>query len=154
VRHAEDAQGGWVCVSISSYRPTVNLPHEAHECASSNINVFGFAFIVTFACIVTILDLCVLRFFIYLSHFRRALAPRIDQWIQDGVWQLQRRAYVACGEGTWSQTENEVPVTNKHEQLGVLSVHGVVRMLTPSTTNQSSQESPYDTGFQKKDGVR
>jgi hypothetical protein len=115
----------------------------------SNINVFGLAFIITFACVVTILDICLLRFLIYLSLFRQALAPRIDQWIQDGVWQLQRHAYEASGEGTWSRTQDETPVTDKHEQLGVLSLHGDVRMLTPRGTDQISKVSRFDSGLTK-----
>lgn len=87
-----------------------------------NINVFGLAFILTFALLVTIADICVLKFFIYLSQFRRALAPRIDRWIQDGVLQLQRRAYEAQGESNWVHLDQEIPVTMDRELLDDLPI--------------------------------
>lgn len=48
---------------------------------------------------------------IYLTRFRRALGPRIDRWIQDGVWQLQRRAYEGEGYRGWTDLEADVPLT-------------------------------------------
>ena len=53
---------------------------------------------------------------------KRALAPRIDSWIQDGVFQLQRRAYEAHGEGPWERCSHEVPVTVGHVLLSTLPV--------------------------------
>lgn len=35
----------------------------------------------------------------------------MSRWIQEGVFQLQRRAYEAYGEGTWHHLEKEVPMT-------------------------------------------
>jgi hypothetical protein len=64
----------------------------------------------TFAVFVTILDILLLRFLIYLSKFQRALSPRIDRWVQDGVFQLQRRAYEAQGDGVWRMQDKEIPV--------------------------------------------
>ena len=42
--------------------------------------------------------------------------------MQDGVFQLQRRAYEAHGEGTWSCLDQEVPVTEKDEKFPVLPI--------------------------------
>lgn len=52
-----------------------------------------------------------------MSKFRRALAPRIDRWIQDGVLQLQRRAYEAQGQGTWINLEQDIPLTVEKYQF-------------------------------------
>lgn len=69
----------------------------------------------TFSVTVTLLDILLLRFFIYLSRFRAALSPRIDRWIQDGIFQLQRRAYETHAQ--WQDTEEEIPVTAGRELL-------------------------------------
>jgi hypothetical protein len=59
---------------------------------ASNINVFALSFVIGVSSLIAIIDIALLKFLIYLSSFKRVLAPRIDRWIQDGVWQLQRRA--------------------------------------------------------------
>jgi hypothetical protein len=82
-----------------------------------NIDVFGLAFVLAFALLVTVADISILKFFIYLSRFRRALAPRIDRWVQDGVLQLQRRAYEAEGKSSWIRLDQEIPVTMDRELL-------------------------------------
>ncbi|KAF2264053.1 hypothetical protein CC78DRAFT_617092 [Lojkania enalia] len=87
-----------------------------------NINVFGFSFIIAFASLVTILDMTLLKFLIHLGKFRRVLSPRLDRWIQDGVLQLQRRAYEAQGQGTWEHLDDEIPVTETKELLTELPV--------------------------------
>ncbi|KAF2183698.1 hypothetical protein K469DRAFT_667950 [Zopfia rhizophila CBS 207.26] len=87
----------------------------------ANVNVFALALIIAVSCTVTILDILLLRFLIFLSKFRSALAPRINRWIQDGVLQLQRRAYEALGEGKWKDLEGEIPVTSRNEVLSDLA---------------------------------
>ncbi|KAF2012695.1 hypothetical protein BU24DRAFT_465061 [Aaosphaeria arxii CBS 175.79] len=86
----------------------------------ANINVFGLAFIVTVTVTVTAFNMMVLRVFIFLSRFRRALAPRIDHWVQDGIFQLQRRAFQSEGQGSWLGSEKEIPHTTKSEHLAKL----------------------------------
>lgn len=63
---------------------------------------------------------------IYLTRFRRALGPRIDRWIQDGVWQLQRRAYEGEGYRGWTDLEADIPLTNekKLKDLPILWLPG------------------------------
>ena len=78
---------------LSSFLPTDHLTN-TH---TSNINVFGLSFVIVFSLLVALIDITLLRFLIYLSCFRRALGPRLVRWTQDGVWQLQHRAYE--GEG-------------------------------------------------------
>lgn len=49
-----------------------------------------------------------------------ALAPRLDRWIQDGVLQLQRRAYEAQSEATWTDLDKDLPLTTFEEKLSDL----------------------------------
>ncbi|KAF2189270.1 hypothetical protein K469DRAFT_659388 [Zopfia rhizophila CBS 207.26] len=86
----------------------------------ANINVFGLVFIAVISCTIMILDIILLKFLVYLSRFRHALAPRLDRWIQDGVLQLQRRAYEAYGEGSWENLDEEIPVTTQKQTLSEL----------------------------------
>jgi hypothetical protein len=80
-----------------------------------NINLFGLVFIVTLAVLVCLLDNILLRQLIVTKTFKQTVPLRIDHWIQDGVFQLQRRAYEACGEGVWDNLDWEVPLTiGKH----------------------------------------
>lgn len=91
-----------------------------------NINVFGLSFIIAVAVFFAILDITILRIMIYLTRFRRALGPRIDRWIQDGVWQLQRRAYEGEGYRAWTDLEADIPRTDesKLKDLPILWVPG------------------------------
>jgi hypothetical protein len=86
-----------------------------------NINVFGLSFIIGVSLFLAILDIIVLKFLIFSSSFRKALSPRIDRWIQDGVWQLQRKGFEAQGQGSWSNLDKDVPLTNSGDMLGDLS---------------------------------
>ncbi|KAF2024892.1 hypothetical protein EK21DRAFT_20904, partial [Setomelanomma holmii] len=88
----------------------------------ANINVFALTFVTAFSLIITICNTLILRFFIFMSRFRTALAPRIDRWIQDGVYQMQRRAFEAQSQGCWVQLEQEVPITLQQEKLHELPV--------------------------------
>jgi hypothetical protein len=58
------------------------------------------SFVIATALLFAIIETVLLGFLIYLSTFKKALSPRIDRWIQDGILQLQRRAYEAHKEGT------------------------------------------------------
>ncbi|KAF2265707.1 hypothetical protein CC78DRAFT_598290 [Lojkania enalia] len=100
-----------------------------------NINVFGLVFIITFACVVVIVDLMLLKVLIYLSIFQRAtgLSSRLQRWIQDGVFQLQRRAYEAEGQGTWTNLNEDVPITEQKELLEDLALQSVK---PPASSNE------------------
>lgn len=93
---------------------------------ASNINVFGLSVVIALSVTLALLDICILRIMIYLARFRRALGPRIDRWIQDGVWQLQRRAYEGEGYRGWSDLEADIPLTyeRKLKDLPILWVPG------------------------------
>ncbi|KAF2111917.1 hypothetical protein BDV96DRAFT_499062 [Lophiotrema nucula] len=84
--------------------------------SNSNINVFALAFIITFTIVVTLTDLILLKFVIFIDKFRNG-SPKISRWIQDGVLQLQRRAYEANDQGFWENLEKEVPTTTTGELL-------------------------------------
>ncbi|KAF1974301.1 hypothetical protein BU23DRAFT_113994 [Bimuria novae-zelandiae CBS 107.79] len=112
--------------SAQSYVRTDLTPGERQLCGVQrmiksggfvNVNVFGLSFIISFACLVMILNLLMVKFLVFLSKFRRALAPRIDRWVQDGVFQLQRRAYEGNRQGTWKLLNSEIPVTASQELL-------------------------------------
>jgi hypothetical protein len=85
-----------------------------------------------------------LKYLIYLGKFRKALSPRIDRWIQDGVLQLQRRAYEAQGQGTWSDLDKEVPLTQANDMLDDLPLMSVsmAKPTSPSTRPTSSGNPP------------
>ena len=82
-----------------------------------NINVFALSFIIAFSLLAALIDITLLKFLVFLSRFRRALAPRIDRWVQDGVWQLQRRAYEGQGYRGWVDLEKEIPMTTDQKML-------------------------------------
>ncbi|CBY01681.1 hypothetical protein LEMA_P004680.1 [Plenodomus lingam JN3] len=84
---------------------------------TSNINVFGMVFVITVSAIFAILDITLLKVLVFLDSFRTMFSPRIDRWIQDGVLQLQRRAYEAEGQGTWSNLKRDIPLTREKEIL-------------------------------------
>lgn len=65
-------------------------------------------------------DFYLLKIAIYLSKSHRLLEPRIQRWIQDGVLQLQRRAYEAEGYGPWQRLDEEVPVLPGGRELPTL----------------------------------
>lgn len=73
------------------------------------------------------MDLVLLKFLVYLKKFRKVLAPRIDAWVQDNVFQLQRRAYEALDEGPWENLKDEIPVTVEKVKLSTLSVESFSR---------------------------
>ncbi|KAH8733180.1 hypothetical protein GQ44DRAFT_754658 [Phaeosphaeriaceae sp. PMI808] len=88
----------------------------------TNINVFALIFTICFSLIITISNSLILRFFVFMTRFRAALAPRIDHWVQDGVYQLQRRAFEAQDQGHWLNLEQEIPVTVERQLLHQLPV--------------------------------
>ncbi|KAB2107082.1 hypothetical protein AG0111_0g5246 [Alternaria gaisen] len=87
-----------------------------------NINVFGLSFVIAFSILVAIVDITLLKFLVYLTRFRRALGPRIARWTQDGVWQLQRRAYEGEGHRNWTNLESEIPLMEKGHKLKDLPI--------------------------------
>lgn len=117
MRYSEDAQGWWIRVSPLSIGFAEPLPN-----VFSNINVFALYFIIAISCFVTILDMVLLRFLIFMSRFRAALSPRIERWIQDGVYQLQRQAYEGHDQGRWDRLDQEVPITREAARLSDLPV--------------------------------
>lgn len=117
------------------YMEAPTTPAEKELCGSmkmrksggfANINVFGLTFIITFSFLMSIFNILLLRFMIFLSRFRRALAPRLDRWVQDGVFQLQRRAFDSYNQGTWSHINQEIPVTMDGQFLAELPVESRV----------------------------
>ena len=104
---------------------------------TSNINAFGLSCVVAFSLLVALIDITLLRFLIYLSRFRRALGPRIVRWTQDGVWQLQRRAYEGEGHKKWTDLESEIPLMEKGEVLKDLPIMWLLGKSPMMTQNGS-----------------
>lgn len=130
-------------------------PAEKHMCGSMkmrkaggfvNINVFGLAFVITFSAVISLINLTALRFFIFLSRFRRALAPRLDRWVQDGVLQLQRRAFDADGQGDWFGIDKEIPTTVRGQELHELPLDSCLHLRV------GWKESPTDESTDEKKG--
>ena len=92
--------------------------------SSRNINFFALVFVITISCFVVVLDITLLKFLIFVSKFRRltGLSGRLSRWTQDGVLQLQRRAYAAQGKGKWKNLDEDVPLTVSKELLEDLPV--------------------------------
>jgi hypothetical protein len=126
---SKNAQGCWICVSSCIYDNLLAMAN----LSLSNIHVFGMALVIAASLFFAILDIAMLKFLIFLSGFRKALNPRLDRWIQDGVLQLQRRAYEAEGQGTWSHLHNDVPLTEPKESLEELSLQNLTRRSTDMT---------------------
>ncbi|KAF2745218.1 hypothetical protein M011DRAFT_479365 [Sporormia fimetaria CBS 119925] len=76
-----------------------------------NINFFALLFTLIVSSTIVTVDMLILRILISCRRFRAGFAPRIDRWIQDGIFQLQRRAHEAQGHGTWKDLREDVPVT-------------------------------------------
>jgi hypothetical protein len=105
------------------------------------------AFVVATTLFFAIIDIVLLKFLIHLSTFRKALSPRIERWVQDGVLQLQRRAYEAHKEGTWSGLSKEVPLTKAKQLLAELPLTSLPSanssaVSTPPIGTQSNSAAP------------
>lgn len=77
----------------------------------------------TFSAIISFINLFILRFFIFLKRFRKSLAPRLDRWVNDGIFQLQRRAFEANDNVLWTKLEKEIPTTVYDTVLSELPTH-------------------------------
>jgi hypothetical protein len=95
--------------------------------------------------VITALDLILLKFLVFWNTFRGLLAPRIDAWIQDGVFQLQRRAYEAHGEGTWERLEKEVPATLDGTELATFPLDSTPVCKCSAKPSSASQHSANTT---------
>ena len=62
---------------------------------------------------IAVINFFILRFFIFLERLRKPLLPKADRWINDGVFQLQRRAFEGNGYTAWEDLEKEIPVTQE-----------------------------------------
>jgi len=128
--------------------------HRARLTYPRNINLFGLVFIIVIACTFVTTDLLLLKALVHLSKFRKALAPRLDRWVQDGTLQLQRRAFEAEGQGTWENFDSEVPVTSRGEKLNQLSGSPALYTIDISEPRTSTEEYKVPVKAQKKQEVQ
>lgn len=90
------------------------------------------------------IDLVLLRSLVHLRRYTSGLAPRIDRWLQDGIFQLTRRAYEAQGNGIWKNLAEEVPITTDKSALPDLTMETLIilpspEILLPSPATPMSQ---------------
>lgn len=111
--HRDTAAGAFIAPANEFEKRLCGLQKMRKSGDVVNINVFGLSFVIALSLFLALLDICILRIMLYLSRFRRALGPRIDRWIQDGVWQLQRRAYEGEGYRGWTDLEADIPLTHE-----------------------------------------
>lgn len=81
--------------------------------------MLGFAFTLAVAGTLLLLDFVGLR--IYTIRGRLRNLPSIQSWIDDGLYELQRRAFELYGNVSWDRTRKEVPVTAKGRIMVSLS---------------------------------
>lgn len=85
--------------------------------------MFAFALILTFSAVVSFVNYFILRFFIFLKRFRKSLAPRLDRWVNDGIFQIQRRAFEANDSPAWTGLDKEIPTTVESAPLTELNTN-------------------------------
>jgi hypothetical protein len=152
VRVAEDEEIWRLCVSSTDSLRILLKDLSQLMCSCRNINLFGLVFILTFSLLALVVDITLLKFLIYIARFRRHLGPRVERWIQDGVWQLQRRAYEGEGQRDWTDLESEIPLTEKRtlmKDLPIMWLPGKSPMVVQpgtfrSTGSQETLRSPDD----------
>ncbi|KAF2750849.1 hypothetical protein M011DRAFT_483766 [Sporormia fimetaria CBS 119925] len=110
---SEDLGEQYVAPATDGERQLCGMQRMRKDGSVANISYFALVFVLTFSLFIACLDIFLLKFLVYVSSFRSALAPRIDRWIQDGVWQLQRRAYEAQGHTEWEAVDMEIPLTKE-----------------------------------------
>lgn len=104
----------------------------------SNVSVFGMAIVITCAIVFAMLDMAVLRIIVFTTKLPAPFGYKgLDSWIQDGVLQLQCRAYEAAGQGTWSRRDKEVPLTEPNDKLTAFSY-----LSKPSNTGNTTATAP------------
>lgn len=120
-----------------------------------NINVFGLVFIITVSCLVTIIDITLLRFISLLKKIKNFDSPRLERWMKDGLWQLQRHAYEAHGAGVWKDLTDEVPTIAEYTVLPDLPLqHSSLSRVTTengSMVTKSPRFNRADTFNEKSD---
>jgi hypothetical protein len=116
-------------------------------------------FTIVVATTIVLVDLTLLRFLGFLLKYNHGLAPRIDRWVQDGIFQLQRRAHEAQGHGVWKGLKEDVPVTVEKCLLPDLETDTLVntKSQTPSLCDSSLSDvssAEDQTGMPKQNGQR
>jgi hypothetical protein len=102
-----------------------------------NINFFGLIFTTVMSGMFVATDLVLLRSLLHLRKYKPWLGRRVDRWLQDGVFQLQRRAHEAHGQGVWKNLSDEVPITSEKILLPELPFESLPGPLTPISGNES-----------------
>lgn len=108
-----------------------------------NINYFALVFLVTMSCVITLTDLVLFRSLSFFSSLTKRPTPRLDRWVQDGIFQLLRRAYEAHSEDIWKDVDKEVPVTVENTKLPDLPMDSAYTSCPVSSTAVDLREQAY-----------
>lgn len=79
--------------------------------------MLGLSIVFAFTGFFMLTDILFLKYIIFTKRARSFLGPRIERWISDGVFQLQRQAYEGDNQGVWLRQSKEVPTTTQPENL-------------------------------------
>lgn len=95
----------------------------------SNINVLGFIIVVVLSAAVIITNLTLVPVLTFLHRYDVRLFPFIGLWIQDGMLQVQRKAYEGINYTGWSSKSSDVPTMESNALLLALSAEAEHRDL-------------------------
>lgn len=121
----------WRNSDADKYTIPPNSPAEQELCKvqkmqktgdAVNINVPALIIIITLSGAIALIDSISLRVLIFLGRLQWLLSPRVDKWVQDGVFQWQRRVYQQFDEGVWTCLQEEIPITEEDTALSSLAL--------------------------------
>lgn len=87
----------------------------------SNINFVGFILVIGVSTVVMVANLTLVPVLKYLHRLNPRYFPRVKFWVEDGMLQVQRKAYEAVGYSDWSGTGSSVPVMS--ESCNIPALH-------------------------------
>jgi hypothetical protein len=79
----------------------------------SNINIFGLVLVVLLSGIIILTNLILVPILKYRYRRNPQFSWRMTSWVQEGLLQVQRKAYEAAGFSDWSNLEASVPRTKE-----------------------------------------
>lgn len=104
--------------------------------------MFGLAFTITVSGVLILLDLFLFRLLLCSKKFSRLQSSRLQRWVQDGVFQMQRRAYEAHGLGNWEHLSTDIPVTTESIDLPDLPVSSDAAMYLSEPRRKEKESLP------------
>ena len=87
----------------------------------SNINFLGVILVIGISTVVMAANLTLVPVLKYVNRLNPRYFPRVKFWMEDGMLQVQRKAYEAVGCNDWSGTGSGVPVLRENANIYALS---------------------------------